>query len=108
MNSDYSRGEKTDKEMNEFQKEFMETISAIQETCVQIALSQENNGQRSADELYNITSEVIIKMMEVIDGYANPALGRLAVICEKTGESLKENPYIELHDIVCDYLKEAD
>ncbi|MDE7252758.1 MAG: hypothetical protein K2O32_07445 [Acetatifactor sp.] len=46
--------------------------------------------------------------MELIDGYGNNGhdMGRLNVVCEKTGEKLKENPFIELHDVVCDYLKE--
>lgn len=46
--------------------------------------------------------------MENIDGYGNSKIGRLKVTCEKTGESLKDNPYIELHDMVCNYLKGTD
>ena len=46
--------------------------------------------------------------MEVIDGYREQNIGRLKVTSEKTGESLKDAPYIELHDIVCDYLRGAD
>lgn len=42
--------------------------------------------------------------MEMIDGYANPSIGKLNVIYPKNGESLK-NPPIELHDEVCKYLK---
>lgn len=68
-------------------------------------MSQNNNNQLLEDKYYEITSDVIIKIMESIDGYDNSKVGRLNVICEKTGESLKNNPYIELHDIVCNYLK---
>lgn len=57
---------------------------------------------------YEITSEVIIRIMELIDGYCDQTMGRLKVTCEKTGESLKDSPYIELHDVVCNYLKGAD
>ena len=46
--------------------------------------------------------------MELIDGYGNYNIGRLKVICEKSGEELKNNPYVELHDVICDYLKGTD
>lgn len=93
--------------LNEFQKEFMKTLADIQETCVQIALSQ-NDDQSLEEKYYDITSEIIIRIMENIDGYGNPNIGKIKVTCEKSGESLKENPYIELHDVVCNYLKGAD
>lgn len=94
-----------------FQKEFMETLADIQENCVQIALSQKDN-QSLESSYYDITSETIIRIMELIDGYSNrysnQNVGRLKVVCEKSGESLKDNPYIELHDVVCNYLKGVD
>lgn len=93
--------------LSNFQKEFMETLSDIQENCVQIALSQKEN-QSLEDSYYDITSETIIRIMELIDGYSNQNIGRLKVVCEKTGEILKDNPYIELHDVVCNYLKGID
>ena len=43
-----------------------------------------------------------------IDGYREQNIGRLKVTSETTGESLKDAPYIELHDIVCNYLKGTD
>ncbi len=92
---------------NEFQKEFMRTLADIQENCVQMALSQ-NDNRSLEDKYYDITSEIIIRIMENIDGYGNPNIGRLKVTCEKTDESLKDNPYIELHDVVCNYLKGVD
>lgn len=95
------------KNLNRFQKEFMETLADVQENCVQIALSQDDN-QFLENKYYEITSEIIIRIMEIIDGYSNPNIGRLTVTCEKSGESLKDNPYIELHDVVCNYLKGVD
>lgn len=89
--------------LNGFQKEFMETLADVQENCVQIALSQ-NDDQFLENKYYEITSEI----MEIIDGYGNPNIGRLTVTCDKSGESLKDNPYIELHDVVCNYLKGVD
>lgn len=93
--------------LNEFQKKFMETLANIQKSCVQIALIQ-NDNKSLEDKYYEITSETIIKIMQTIDGYYNPNIGRLKVTCEKSGESLKDNPYIELHDMVCSYLRGAD
>jgi len=43
--------------------------------------------------------------MELLDGYRHSDTGKMNINCEKTGEQLKYNPYIELHDMVCDYLK---
>lgn len=93
--------------LNEFQREFLETLADIQENCVQEALCQ-NSDEPLEDKYYDITSEVIIRIMEIIDGYYNQNIGKLKVTCEKSGESLKDNPYIELHDMVCNYLKGAD
>lgn len=93
--------------LSSFQKEFMETLADIQENCVQIALSQKGN-QSLENSYYEITFETIIRIMELIDGYSNQNIGRLKVVCEKSGESLKDNPYIELHDVVCNYLKGVD
>lgn len=90
--------------MNEFQREFLETLADIQEHCVQTALEQ-NSDELLKDKYYDITSEIIIRIMEIIDGYYNQNIGKLKVTCEKSGENLKDNPYIELHDIVCNYLK---
>lgn len=93
--------------LNEFQKEFLETLADIQEYCVQTALVQ-NDDELLKGKYYEITSEVIIRIMEIIDGYCNQNIGKLKVTCEKSGESLKDNPFIELHDIVCNYLKGTD
>lgn len=93
--------------MNEFQKEFMEALADIQECCIQIVLNQ-NDSQSLEDKYYDITSKTIIRIMELIDGYANRNIGKLKVTCEKSGENLKYNPYIELYDIVCNYLKGVD
>lgn len=93
--------------LNEFQREFLETLADIQESCVKTALEQDDNALTEG-RYYEITSEVIIRIMEVIDGYCNRTIGKLKVTSEKTGESLKDTPYIELHDIVCNYLRGAD
>ncbi len=93
--------------LNGFQREFLETLSDIQESCVQTALEQDDD-ELLKGKYYEITSDTIIRIMEIIDGYCNQNIGKLKVICEKSGESLKDIPYIELHDIVCNYLKGTD
>ena len=90
--------------LNNFQREFLKTLADIQESCVQTALEQEDD-EEMREKHYGITSELITRMMEVIDGYGNQAVGKLRLTCENSGESLKDTPYTELHDIVCDYLK---
>ena len=92
--------------LNAFQKEFMETLADIQEGCGQTALCQ-NDENTLEGRFYDITFELIVRIMELIDGYGNPVIGRLKIIQEKTGESLKEAPFIELHDMVCAYIKDA-
>ena len=92
------------KELNAFQKKFMQEIADIQEETVQIALA-ENGDDSLQSDYYNITAEIIIRIMELLDGYRNDDMCKINIICEKNGEQLKDNPYIELHDVVCDYLK---
>ena len=92
--------------LNEFQQNFIKALSDIQEICVQQVALNQNDNRSLQDKYYDITSEIIIRIMELIDGYGN--IGRLKVICEKSGEELKNNPYVELHDVICDYLKGTD
>ncbi|MBR4036696.1 MAG: hypothetical protein IKJ05_08240 [Oscillospiraceae bacterium] len=92
------------KELNTFQRQFMQEIAAIQEETVQIALVEKGDNSLKTD-YYNITAETIIHIMELLDGYRNSDMGTISITCEKNGEQLKNNPYIELHDAVCNYLK---
>ena len=93
-------------ELNMFQIRFMKAISDVQEWCVSHALYGKHNYASCEEEMYAVTSEVIYRIMELIDGYGYLDIGKMDIICEKTGERLKQNPFIELHDVVCDYLKE--
>lgn len=94
------------KELNMFQIQFMKAIADVQEWCVIDALYGKHNYSSHEEEMYALTSEVIYRIMELIDGYGYLDIGKLDIICEKTGERLKKNPFIELHDVVCDYIKE--
>ena len=92
--------------LNQFQIDFMQAMTEIQEWCVIDALYGKHGYTSKEEEMYAVTSEVIYRVMELIDGYGRSDMGRLDVICEKTGERLKENPFIELHDVVYDFIKE--
>ena len=92
------------KELNTFQRWFMQEMAAIQEETAQIALAEKGDDSLKTD-YYNITAETIIRIMELLDGYRNDDMCKINITCEKNGEQLKDNPYIELHDVVCDYLK---
>ena len=60
----------------------------FRKNCVQIALSQ-NDNKSLEDKYYKITSETMIRIMEVIDGYYNQNLGKLKVTCKKREKVLK-------------------
>ena len=94
------------KELNVFQIQFMKAIADVQERCVFDALYGKHDYASREEEMYGLTSEVIYRIMELIDGYSYLDIGKLDIICEKTGERLKKDPFIELHDVVCDYIKE--
>lgn len=90
--------------LNPIQKEFLKMLADIQEGCVQSALCRRNGGSLE-EQLYDVTADVIIRILEAVDGYADFGPGRLHIICEEAGGSLKEHPHIELHDAACAYLK---
>jgi len=48
--------------------------------------------------LYDVTYEVVTEIMELIDGYFIHSDNKHDIINTVTGERLKENPAIELHD----------
>lgn len=91
-------------ERNSLQAAFLAAMGDIQEVCVQTALCQAQEVPLE-ERLYDLAGEVIVRVMEVLDGYGGPEIGRLRILCPETGGSLKEAPMIELHDAVCDYLR---
>ncbi len=91
-------------ELNPLQAAFLEAMGGIQEVCVQTALCQ--TGEAPLEErFYDLAGEVIVRVMEVLDGCGSPKVGHPTVTCGETGSSLTDNPGIQLHDTVCDYLK---
>lgn len=68
----------------------------LQERCVQSALCccQERDTENL---LYDVTGKLIADIMAVLDGYED-TVGQLNV-------HLNEEPFIELHDAVVDFIK---
>jgi hypothetical protein len=89
------------------QKKFLEALAGVQEICVQTALLQKE-GNTPEELLYSVTAEVIVRVMEILDGYSSPELDRFRILCGEGGQDLTEGPHIELHDAVCTYLKGAE
>lgn len=73
------------KKLNSFQKKFIESLVNIQSFCVQKALCQKQ--QCLENVLYDVTADVIIAILENIDGYGD--MEKFDVICCDTKETLK-------------------
>ena len=85
--------------MNELQKRFFEHLAGIQETCVEVCMIQHKcYDEHVKSMLYDATYEVVTEIMELIDGYSGYSDNKHDIINMVTGERLKENPFIELHD----------
>lgn len=54
---------------------------------------------------YDLSNSIIVEMMAIIDGYSVFCRDKMDLINQKTGVGLKENPFIELHDAVCEFIK---
>ena len=85
--------------MNKTQQHFFEYLARIQENCVEICMTQHKCGEEHVKRmLYDVTYEVITEIMEMIDGYSGYSGDKHDIINTVTGEHLKDNPFIELHD----------
>lgn len=92
--------------MNELQKKFFEYLAVMQETAVDICMIQHKCDDASVESmLYDVTYEVITEIMEIIDGYSEFSRNKHDIVDMVTGERLKENPFIELHDWTDEFLR---
>ena len=67
-------------------------------------LKQLYTGDRIGNiKCYDIS--MIYDIMEMIDGYSSFTSDKMDIINTKTGQCLKTEPFIELHDAVCDFIK---
>lgn len=99
--------------LNEYQKLFFEHIANMQETAVEFTLGQHKlyeheQCDKIRDLLYDATSNVLYYFMELIDGYSTFSQDKMDIINSRTKQGLKEKPFIELHDEICEYIREGD
>lgn len=93
--------------MNDYQKRFFQFLANIQESNVEICMSQNKcDDEKIRSMLYDCTYEVITEIMLMIDGYTAFSEDKLDIINTATGKCLKETPFIELHDQTCDFLRD--
>lgn len=88
-------------ELTIIQKNFFETLQYIQEQVVSNMISTYNNNEME-DLFYEITFDVIVEILLMIDGY-NDNMMKIDLIDLNSKKSIKEN--IELHDECTKYLK---
>ena len=92
--------------MNKMQQEFFEHLARIQENCVEICMLQHKCSDEDVKKmLYDVTYEVVTEIMEMIDGYSGYSDKKYDIVNLNTGQCLKENPFIELHDQTEGYLR---
>lgn len=92
--------------MNDKQKKFAKYLSDVQEQVVESCMAEHNcTNKETRKILYAATYDMAAGIMEAIDGYSSFSSDRHDIVNTVTGERLKENPFIELHDILEDYLK---
>lgn len=85
--------------MNELQRRFFEHMADMQEVCVQCCMIEHKCFDKKVEEmLYDVTYEMATSIMEMIDGYTDYSNDRHDIVNTVTGEHLRTNPDIELHD----------
>lgn len=87
--------------MTKEQIKFFKELAYIQEYCVNVALSKEKTYHNTEELLKDVTSEVVYRVMELLDGYGG--MQRCNIINAKTGAAINEG--IELHDKCIEFLK---
>ena len=96
---------------NDYQNAFLQYIADMQETRVEVTLAQHKlyeheNYEEIRRLLFDVTHGMIYDIMEMIDGYSSFTSDKMDIINTKTGQRIKTEPFIELHDHVCDFIKD--
>ena len=87
--------------MNDLQNKFVEFLVSSQEWTVERCMAEHNcKDEEIRQILYETTYEMTVAIMELIDGYSSFSSDKFDIINTVTGERLKENPFVELHDIL--------
>ena len=88
--------------MTKEQVEFFKELEYIQYYCVNVALSKEKEFRNTEELLNDVTSEVIYRVMEMLDGYGEQ-LPKCNIVNTITGEIINDG--IQLHDKCVDFLQ---
>ena len=92
--------------MNELQKKFVEYLSWFQESSVECCMAEHrSNDEDIRQMLYEVTYDMAVSIMELIDGYSMYSNDKHDIVNTVTGVRLKQNPFIELHDILDGHMK---
>lgn len=87
--------------MNDLQNKFVEYLTEFQKTSVEICMTKHKcDDERIRQMLNEATYDMTVSIMELIDGYSEYSSDKHDIINTVTGERLKENPFIELHDVL--------
>ena len=91
---------------NPFQQKVLRAIAAQQAQAVELARARYALGDGEADMLYDVTGELLLQVMALIDGYVQGDI-QLDLVNRHTGQRLKEEPFLELHDALAEYLRQT-
>jgi hypothetical protein len=92
--------------MNDLQKKFVGYLAEVQQFRVENCMaSHKCEDEKIKQMLYEVTYDMAVSIMELIDGYSGYSSDKHDIINTVTGERLKENPFIELHDVLDGKLK---
>lgn len=86
------------------QEDFFYQLAELQKENVEIALCKYKDGDDIEDVLYETTYDLLVDFMTFLDGYSGTSDARMDIINCRTGNRLRE-PFLEFHDVVCDYIK---
>ena len=100
----------SDMERNDYQNAFLQYIAEMQEIRVELTLGEHKLYEHEEYEkiralLMDATHGMIYDIMEMIDGYSSFSADKMDIVNTKTGQYLKKEPFIELHDAVCDFIR---
>lgn len=73
---------------------------------MQSALAEYRDKDDWESALYDATYTSIVELMETIDGYSRFCNDKMDIVNQRTHTGMKENPFIELHDAVVDFIKD--
>ncbi len=87
--------------MNNLQNRFIEYLVEFQRSSVENCMARHKCDDEKIRKMLNeATYDMAVHIMELIDGYSGYSADQHDIINIVTGERLKENPFIELHDIL--------